>query len=119
MLKERIEGFIKKAMEMEGIAGCALISRDGIMLGKSLPGEFNEPWLAAMSATLFASAESASSILKLPPPEGVSISAQDTTIRVLGAGEKLLLVAVIRKDAEPSPVPERLQALVREIGGAF
>jgi hypothetical protein len=119
MLKEKIQGFIEKVMEVEGVAGCAIVSRDGIMLGKSLSGEFNEPWLAAMSATLFASAESASSILKLPLPEGVTISAHDTTIRVLGAGEKLLVVTVIREGEEKSPVSEHLQALVREIGGTF
>ncbi|MDD1716415.1 MAG: roadblock/LC7 domain-containing protein [Methanolinea sp.] len=119
MLKEKIQGFIEKMMAVEGVAGCALISRDGIMLGRSLPGECNEPWLAAMSATLFASAESASSILKLPLPEGVTISAEDSTLQVIGAGEKLLVVIVIRRGAERALVPERLQALVKEIGGAF
>ena len=51
MLKEKIKGYIERIKGIEGILDCALISRDGIMLGKSLEGEFNEPWLAAMCAT--------------------------------------------------------------------
>ncbi|OPX66885.1 MAG: Roadblock/LC7 domain protein [Methanoregulaceae archaeon PtaB.Bin056] len=119
MLKEKIKGYIERIKGIEGILDCALISRDGIMLGKSFEGEFNEPWLAAMCATLFASAESTSSILKLQPPDAVSIMIKETTIMVLGAGEKLLIVAVIRNTETPASGITDLEDLAREIGGSF
>lgn len=119
MLKEKIKGYIEKIGAIEGILGCALISRDGIMLGRSIEGDFNEPWLAAMCATLFASAESASGILKMPPPDAVSVMVRGTHVMVLGAGEKLLIVAVVRSEEEYSPAIRRLEGMARDIGGSF
>ena len=119
MLKEKIKGYIERIKRIEGILDCALISRDGIMLGKSFEGEFNEPWLAAMCATLFASAESTSSILKLQPPDAVSIMIKETTIMVLGAGEKLLIVAVFGDKRSSSSGIKKLGDHARGIGGGF
>jgi predicted regulator of Ras-like GTPase activity (Roadblock/LC7/MglB family) len=119
MLKEKIQGFIEKISAVEGVSACALISRDGIMLGKSMQTEFNEPWFAAMNATLFASAESASTIIKAASPDMVTISSTDNTIVVMGAGEKLLIVAVTGRKTEPSPLVTALDAVAKEIGGSF
>lgn len=102
MLKEKIHGFIEKISAVEGVSACALISRDGIMLGKSMQTEFNEPWFAAMNATLFASAESASTIIKAASPDMVTIFSRDNTIVVMGAGEKLLIVAVTGRKSDAS-----------------
>jgi len=119
MLKEKIKVYIEKIRAIEGILGCALVSRDGIMLGRSMEGEFNEPWLAAMCATLFASAESASGILKMPPPDAVSVMIGGNAVIVLGAGEKLLIVAVVKSAEERSLATGHLEDIVREIGRAF
>ncbi|MCU0632015.1 MAG: roadblock/LC7 domain-containing protein [Methanolinea sp.] len=119
MLKEKIKGHIERIKAIEGIRGCALISRDGIMLGQSMEGEFNEPWLAAMCATLFASAESASGILRMQPPDAVSVMMKGSTVMVLGAGEKLLIVVVIKSEVERPPAIRQLENLAGEIGGSF
>lgn len=119
MLKEKIGEYIRKIRAIEGVLGCALISRDGIMLGRSLDGEVNEPWLAAMCATLFASAESASGILKVPPPQAVSVLIEGKTVIILGAGEKLLVMAMIRGGGERPAAVQSLADLSREIGGSF
>lgn len=119
MLKEKIKGYIEKIRNIEGVLGCALISRDGIMLGSSIEGELNEPWLAAMCATLFASAESASAILKMSPPEAVSVMIAGTSVAVIGAGEKLLVVAVIRDSGERTGAIRALTDLAGEIGRSF
>jgi|GEM_PF-623330 len=97
MLKGKIQDFILKIGAVEGIASCALVSRDGIMLGNAIAGEFNEPWFAAMIATLFASAESATGIIKSPSPDVVTIGGEDSTMVILGAGEKVLIVAVLER----------------------
>ncbi len=119
MLKEKIKGYIEKIGAIEGIFGCALVSRDGIMLGRSIEGDFNEPWLAAMCATLFASAESASGILKMPPPDAVAVMIRGSQVIVHGAGEKLLVVAVMRGEEVPAPATRRLEEIARDIGGSF
>ena len=119
MLKEKIQEYIEKIKAIEGVSDCALVSRDGIMLGNSIRSEFNEPWFAAMSATLFASAESASGIIKEPAPDRVTLSSKEGSIAVIGAGDKLLLVAVLKGKPESSPAMASLEALAREIGGSF
>ena len=43
MLKEKVKAYIEKVRAIEGVKGCALVSRDGIMLGQSLERDFNEP----------------------------------------------------------------------------
>jgi predicted regulator of Ras-like GTPase activity (Roadblock/LC7/MglB family) len=119
MLKGKIQDFILKISAVEGITSCALVSRDGIMLGNAIPGEFNEPWFAAMTATLFASAESATGIVKAPAPEVVSIAGGETSLVVLGAGEKILIVAILDKKMERPRAISELEVIAREIGGSF
>jgi predicted regulator of Ras-like GTPase activity (Roadblock/LC7/MglB family) len=119
MLKEKIQDFIEKIKAIEGVSECALVSRDGIMLGNSMSSEFNEPWFAAMSATLFASAESASGIIKVAAPDRVTLTSKEGSVAVIGAGEKLLLVAVLTGKPESSPAMAALEAIAREIGGSF
>ncbi|HUU75286.1 MAG TPA: roadblock/LC7 domain-containing protein [Methanoregulaceae archaeon] len=119
MLKEKIKGYIEKIDAVEGIIACALISRDGIMLGNGISGEFNEPWFAAMTATLFASAESATSIIKAASPEVVTIGGGDSTLVVMGAGEKILIVAVLNRRHERTHAMDSLEIISREIGGSF
>jgi predicted regulator of Ras-like GTPase activity (Roadblock/LC7/MglB family) len=104
MLKEKITGFIDDICAIEGVTACALVSRDGIMIGKHFETELNEPWFAAMSATLLASAESAANIIRVKSPDSVTVHAEDATIIVMGAGEKLLVTAIVRKGADSSSV---------------
>ena len=119
MLKEKIQDFIERIKAIEGVSECALVSRDGIMLGNSMSAEFNEPWFAAMSATLFASAESASGIINVAAPERVTLTSKEGSVAVIGAGEKLLLVAVLKGRPEGSPSMTALEELARDIGGSF
>jgi len=89
------------------------------MLGNEIPGEFNEPWFAAMIATLFASAESATGIIKAPSPEVVTIGGGDSTVVILGAGEKVLIIAILDKKLEHPRAISELEVIAREIGGSF
>jgi predicted regulator of Ras-like GTPase activity (Roadblock/LC7/MglB family) len=119
MLREKITGFIDELRTIDGITACALVSRDGIMIGKHFDTDLNEPWFAAMSATLLASAESAASIIRMKSPDSVTIHAEDAVIIVMGAGEKLLVAAIIRKDADRDAVHRKMQGIARKIAEAL
>ena len=119
MVKEKVKSYIEKIRAIEGVRGCALISRDGIMLGQSMEKDFNEPWLAAMCATLFASAESASGILRIAPPEDVCVHGGASSLVVLGAGEKILVVVVGERGFEHTQGAGELEILATQIGGSF
>ena len=116
MLKEKISGFIDKIRSIDGIAACALVSRDGIISGKYFDRELNEPWFGALSATILASAESVGSIIKSRSMPSVTIRAQDTSIIIVGAGENFLIVAIIRDNADPATVHAEMLAVAQKIG---
>ncbi len=119
MLKERIAGFVNEIRAIDGIEGAALVTKDGVMIGRSFPKEISEKWFAAMSASVLASAESAASIISVTPPVRVRIDAANCCILLHDAGDKLLVVAVLAGDAEPDRVVALLEPLALRIGEAF
>lgn len=119
MLKEKFSLFIDKIVSIEGVAACALVSRDGIISGKYFDRELNEPWFGALSATILASAESMRSILKSRPLMSVTIRAQDITILITGAGENFLIAAILTNKADPVKVHAEMLANAQKIGEAM
>jgi hypothetical protein len=99
MLKEKIAGIIENIRLIDGVKLCALISRDGIMLGRYSAGDFNEAWFAAMCATLLASAD------------GILI--------IMGAGEKILLAALVDPSWDLIQMTGMLREVAEDVGGAF
>jgi predicted regulator of Ras-like GTPase activity (Roadblock/LC7/MglB family) len=119
MLKERIAGFVDEVRAIDGIEGAALVTKDGVMIGRSFPREISEKWFAAMSASVLASAESAASIIGITPPVRARIDASGGCILLHDAGDKLLIVAVLARGAEPDRVVAMLEPLAQKIGEAF
>lgn len=119
MLKEKISAFIDKIHAIDGVAACALVSRDGIISGKKFDRELNEPWFGALSATILASAESVGSIIKSRILISVTIRAQDTSIIIMGAGENFLVAAILSDKADPIKVHAEMLAVAQKIGEAM
>lgn len=119
MLKERIAGFIDEIRAIDGVDGAALVTKDGVMIGRSFAREISEKWFAAMSASVLASAESAASIISIAPPVRVWIAADAGCILLQDAGDKLLVVAVLTETARPEDVVARLEPLAQQIEEAF
>ena len=119
MLKEKISAFIDKIRSIDGVAACALVSRDGIISGKSFDRELNEPWFGALSATILASAESVGSIIRCKSLQSIRIQAQETTILIMGAGENFLIAAILSDNADPTKVHAEMLAVAKKIGEAM
>jgi len=119
MLKEKISAFIDKIHSIDGVAACALVSRDGIISGKKFDRELNEPWFGALSATILASAESVGSIIRSRSMLSVTIRTQDISIIIMGAGENFLIAAIIRDNADPVKVHTAMLAIAQQIGEAM
>ena len=119
MLKEKISAFIEMIRSIDGVAACALVSRDGIIAGKSFDRELNEPWFGALSATILASAESVGSIIKMKSMMSVTIRAQDSSIVVMGAGENFLIAAIVTDKADAGKVHAEMLQVARKIGEAM
>ena len=119
MLKEKISAFIDKIHSIDGVAACALVSRDGIISGKYFDRELNEPWFGALSATILASAESVGSIIRSRTMLSVTIRAQDTSIVIMGAGENFLIAGIISDNANPDKVHAEMLNMAQNIGEAI
>jgi predicted regulator of Ras-like GTPase activity (Roadblock/LC7/MglB family) len=119
MLKEKFSLFIDKIVLIEGVAACALVSRDGIISGKFFDRELNEPWFGALSATILASAESLGSIIKSRLLLSVTIRAQDNTILIMGAGENFLIAAILTNKADPGKVHTEMLTIAQKVGEAM
>jgi len=119
MLKEKISQFIDRIRSIDGVAACALISRDGIISGKYFDRELNEPWFGALSATILASAESVGGIIKSRSIQSVTIQTQDTSILITGAGENFLIAAILRDNADPVKIQAQMLAIAQTIGEAL
>ena len=119
MLKEKISAFIDRIHSIDGVAACALVSRDGIISGKYFDREVNEPWLGALSATILASAESLGSIIKSRAIQSVTVRAQDSSIFIMGAGENFLIAAILSDNADPVRVHAEMLSVAQKIGEAM
>ncbi len=118
MLKEKISSFIDRIRSVDGVAACALVSRDGIISGKYFDRALNEPWFGALAATILASAESAGSIIRSGALLSVMIRMEDTSILIMGAGENFLIAAIIPDDADTVRIHEEMLAIAQKIGEA-
>jgi predicted regulator of Ras-like GTPase activity (Roadblock/LC7/MglB family) len=116
MLKDKISGFIDKIHTIDGVAACAVISRDGIVAGKFFDRDLNEPWFGALTATILASAESAANIIKMHSMESVTIRGVDTSIVIVGAGDNFIVAAILAARADPLKVHDQILTISKKIG---
>ncbi|MFA6363942.1 roadblock/LC7 domain-containing protein [Methanoregula sp.] len=116
MLKDKIAVFIEKIRAIDGVTGCALVSRDGIITGKYFDRELNEPWFGALAATILASAESAGTLIGIKSLSAITIRAADSSILVMGAGDHFLIAAVIKGTVKQDVVCSHIGAVASEIG---
>ncbi|HVN73732.1 MAG TPA: roadblock/LC7 domain-containing protein [Methanoregula sp.] len=119
MLKEKISAFIDRIRSIDGIAACALVSRDGIIAGKFFDREMNEPWFGALSATILASAESVGSIVRMKSMESVIIRSKESSTIIMGAGDNFLIAAIVKENVDPVKVSGQVLAVAKEIGEAI
>jgi len=119
MLKQKITAFIETIRSIDGVAACAMVSRDGIIAGKSFDRDLNEPWFGALSATILASAESVGSIIKMRSMTSVSVRGQDSTVLVMGAGENFLIAMILTDSADQESVHAALLPVVQKIAEAM
>lgn len=116
MLKDRISGFVENIRSVEGVAACAVVSRDGIVTGKSFDRDLNEPWFGALAATILASAESAANLIRMNSAESVVIRGYDAAILVVGAGDNFLVAAILSNKADYGKAHDQVVSIAKKIG---
>lgn len=114
---ENAQKYINEIRPVVGVVACALVSCEGLLMGKYFrDGGLSSSLFAAMSATVLASAEAACGSVHVQRPSIVTITATDATILIVSAGEAALIAAVIDMSADLPTVQERLLDIAVRIG---
>ena len=118
-LKQKIRQFIDEILTVPGVHECALVSNDGILIGKTFEDSISAQSFGAMCATMIASSEAAASVVNVDSPLWVLVKGATKTIIVVGAGPRLLIAVIAAKDVDPEATCSALLKIGERIGGAL
>ncbi|WP_062400165.1 roadblock/LC7 domain-containing protein [Methanogenium cariaci] len=77
LVKKQIAAHLDECMALDGVSGCAVVSRTGALMEKRIENCLSAPSFAAMSATVIGSAEAAASMLHFSRPASVFVEGGD------------------------------------------
>lgn len=103
-------------MALDGVSGCAVVSRTGALMGKRIDEGLSVPSFAAMGATILGSAEAAATIMHFSRPTSVFVEVDDGGIVILGAGKNALITVIINKSADISLLKRELAVMANKFG---
>ena len=81
------------------INGCAVVSRDGLLIASNIPVHIDGGTLAAMTATIVGTAETSTSELTSGVPDKIIVESSEGKLVITGAGSNALLVCTTKVDA--------------------
>lgn len=115
-LKDRIRLYTDEIGNIDGVISCVIGSLDGIAIGHNLPDAMAAPSFSAMSATMLASAEAATSVVHLDSPHMVTVETGDHCILIQSAGAHALIAAIIDTTKDTQEVTRQLAAIADRMG---
>ncbi len=118
-LKQMIRQFIDEIKAISGVNECALVSTDGILIGKSFEDSLSAQSFGAMCATMIASSEAAASVVNIESPLWIVVNSQNSAIILVPAGERLLIAVTANNDVSMEGVCAHLREIGERIGGAL
>ncbi len=115
-LNENIRDLIDAVMALDGVVDCALITREGRMLGSTLGEDVPGSTLAAVSATIAASTDAAASILHRKTPSSVLCESEEGAFLISSAGETRLIATILDRSADANALKVQLANIARKVG---
>lgn len=89
---ERLTMALKKVVAVSGVAGAAIVARNGLLIASELPRDVDERRLGAMTATMMGAVETTGVTLNKGSVRRVIAEVEHATIVAMGAGPKALMV---------------------------
>lgn len=118
-LKQMIRQFVDEIKAVSGVNDCALVSTDGILIGKSFEDSLSAQSFGAMCATMIASSEAAASVVNIASPLWIMVNSEKKAIILVPAGERLLIAVTANNEANLDGICSHLQEIGERIGGAL
>lgn len=92
---EILSAILRKINGISDVEGAAIVTRDGLLIVSEISSSVDSETFAAMSATMFAAAETALSELKKGGVERVLVESKETKLVLVGAGETAILILMV------------------------
>ncbi len=115
-IKMQIATYMDECMALDGVLGCAVVSRTGIPLGKRIEQCLSIPSFVAMGATILGMAEAAASMMQFSCPVSVFIEVDEGGILIMSAGGDTLITVIINKSADIQSLKRELAVIADDIG---
>lgn len=106
---------LKKFKKTSGVTGSAILRRDGIMVISDFPFAANTKGIAAMTAAIVGTSETASNELKMGEMQEVSIETSKGKLISIGAGPEFIIVALAKKSAKTGAVTREMKKISDKI----
>ncbi len=95
---DMIDRILSDLKNVGGVDACAAATRDGLLIGAIMEQRQFAESLAAMSATMFGAAETATTELGKGMPSRVIVESEHGRLIAVGAGPKALLTVLVDLD---------------------
>ncbi|WFN34812.1 roadblock/LC7 domain-containing protein [Methanogenium sp. S4BF] len=115
-IKRQVATYLDECMALDGVSGCAVVSRTGALIGQRMDRSLSALSFAAMGATILGSSEAAASMVHFSRPSSVFVEVDDGGILVLGAGNDALITVIINKSADIQSLKRELAVIADNIG---
>ena len=95
--REEIETILRKLSSIGNVEGCAIVSRDGLLIADALPKNVDAEIFSSMSATMHGAAETAISELKKGVCQLTMAESDKSLVVSLGVNPTFILVSLAAK----------------------
>jgi uncharacterized protein len=113
--KEKLNNVLLKLDEVGDIIGSAVVSRDGLLVSLNFKSGLNADTFAAMSATMFAAAETAFLEINMGDVIRVITESKKGKLIAMGAGTNAVVVILVNPNANLGLILIELNKVSEEI----
>ena len=118
--KETVSRAIDEIKSIDGVIACALVTKTGIMMGKYFEdGSESARLVGVLCASILSSAEAVTSILQIGLPSDVTVNSDTERVILMGAGDKVLLITVLKRSQDEQMKIGQLREISERIGSEW
>lgn len=113
--REQIEDLLRKLSSVGEVEGCAVVSRDGLLIADALPKNIDSEIFSSMSATMHGAGETAVSELKKGVCQLTMAESDKSIVVSLGVNPTFLFVALAGKKVNLGLLRVEMRKIAAEI----
>ena len=113
--EEELKKVIDEFQSAGDVIGAAVVRRDGLMIFSSLPEDVNSKAVAAMSAAIVGTGETASNELGIGSLNQVMVESASGKLIAIGAGPEVIFAAIVKAKSNMGLVLMNMERAAKKI----